>query len=111
VDEIESLKCSRSVLNTSNPDDTMRAVNVLSMNLDMLKTFPTILVIETIKLKGDSDEICVVRADLNAYLEIPIFMHDLMCNIEIVPFGFPAIWHHREPVYSFCLLLRRRKIY
>lgn len=72
MDEIECLECSRSVLNTSNPDDTMRAVNVMLMNLDILKTFPNILVVETIMSKGDSDVIWVVGADLKAYLEIPI---------------------------------------
>lgn len=73
IDEVESLASSRGGGNGGgDPGDAMRAVNSLLTSLDMLRSFPNVLVLATTNLTGSVDAAFVDRADLKLCVGLPV---------------------------------------
>ncbi|KNC83629.1 hypothetical protein SARC_04128 [Sphaeroforma arctica JP610] len=70
VDEIESLATSRAT-SSSDPSDSVRAVNAMLTQLDKLAMYANILIIATTNLTGALDAAFVDRADLCVQIALP----------------------------------------
>lgn len=70
IDEVESIAYSRAV-STQEPSDSLRVVNAVLTQLDILKRHSNVLVLTTSNLCGSIDMAFVDRADLRQYVGFP----------------------------------------
>ncbi|KAL1130699.1 hypothetical protein AAG570_011940 [Ranatra chinensis] len=72
IDEVESLAHSRAAASSgSEPSDSIRVVNSVLTQLDLLKTKPNVLILTTSNITGAIDIAFVDRADIKQLIPCP----------------------------------------
>ncbi|KAL6559363.1 nucleolar component of the pachytene checkpoint [Orobanche gracilis] len=92
IDEVESLAAARkAALSGSEPSDSIRVVNALLTQMDMLKSSPNVIVLTTSNITAAIDIAFVDRADIKAYVGPPTLQarYEILrsCVVELLRTG------------------------
>ena len=72
IDEVESLTAARSAAAAgTEPSDSIRVVNALLTQIDLIKEYPNVAILTTSNITGAIDLAFVDRADIKQYVGLP----------------------------------------
>ncbi|KNC55341.1 thyroid receptor-interacting protein 13 [Thecamonas trahens ATCC 50062] len=72
IDEVESLTAARtSALAGTEPSDSIRVVNALLTQIDLIKAYPNVAILTTSNITGAIDLAFVDRADIKQFIGLP----------------------------------------
>ncbi|ESN89831.1 hypothetical protein HELRODRAFT_186250 [Helobdella robusta] len=71
IDEVESLTGSRQMMSINEPSDSIRVVNALLTQLDLIKRHPNVLILTTSNMSKVIDSAFLDRVDVKQYVGLP----------------------------------------